>query len=243
MRQRSSIEWQDIVAANFVVGTDLIECDYLDHQDAINNLPDAGGGIYTLPGNYSRTLTMSLADKSYTLTFAGGAVVSIGSTPIPVFTVTDVITSKRTLVVTGGHFGGENAAGQEFLRYEDSSAKFEVYFKNLTARDLECLVNFTAYEVTYNEVAWVTFEDCLLPPPFIATNEIFKSPNQAGTYTGALAVKLYNCFMTDSLDYTLGWASMDFDGDVFMYNCLETRMLDTAVWEVDGLDVYGSEFE
>ena len=41
-RQRSSIEWQDIVAATYVVGKDLVECDYLDHQEAVNNLPVEG---------------------------------------------------------------------------------------------------------------------------------------------------------------------------------------------------------
>lgn len=63
MRSRSAIEDVDVAAATFVVGTDLIECDFLSLSEAIANLPTAGGTIYVLEGTYAIPASISLPDK------------------------------------------------------------------------------------------------------------------------------------------------------------------------------------
>lgn len=243
-RSRSSIEWQDIVAASYVVGKDLVECDYLDHQEAVDNLPSEGGSIFTLPGTYTRSATISIGGtKEFVFTFAGGATISI-STAIPIFTIPDDIQGRPYNTIYGGTFMGTALAGQELVHYSDSSAHVEVKFENSEVRGLQTLVNFTEYDITYFFVAYVKFFGCYLPPPDAGLNVPIKSPNPAGTYTGALAVHFEKCMMTDSNDYTnKSWGSINFDGDIFMWECEETRFLATSTWEVDGLDVYGTEME
>ena len=54
-RSRAALENVDVAAATFVVGTDLIECDFLSLQEAIDNAPSEGADIYVLPGTYTQS--------------------------------------------------------------------------------------------------------------------------------------------------------------------------------------------
>jgi len=60
MRSRSGIEGVDVAAATFVVGTDLIECDFLTLEDAMANLPQSRGKIFILGGTFSLLTKQSL---------------------------------------------------------------------------------------------------------------------------------------------------------------------------------------
>lgn len=70
-RSRAALENVDVAAATFVVGSDLVECDFLSIQEAINNAPSAGADIYVLPGTYTMPAGLVSVDRPITIGGSG----------------------------------------------------------------------------------------------------------------------------------------------------------------------------
>lgn len=124
MRSRSAIEFQDVVAATYVVGTDLIECDYLSLAEAISNLPAANGTIFILPGTFALpsggiasaktgVVIAGSGKESTILTYAGSGTAIAWGTPgspaVRCFTMSN-------LSITGT---GAGAVGVDFIEFQD----------------------------------------------------------------------------------------------------------------------------
>jgi len=114
MRSRSAIEFQDIVAATFVVGTDLIESDFVDVQEAVNNLPDIGGSIYLLQATHYLSATITLPDKSVSIVGCGNglAIFDLSSNVIAAFTYSHTSSSSKSLSFSYFDINGQGVDGQ-----------------------------------------------------------------------------------------------------------------------------------
>lgn len=129
MRSRSAIEFQDVAAATFVVGIDLIEADFSNIQEAINNAPANGADIYILPGTYTMTTFLSSVDRPVTLRGGGinATILDFGAVAGKFISIdNDSTINLKALTVWAGNQAGQylydvtaNYLGHEFVYVED----------------------------------------------------------------------------------------------------------------------------
>lgn len=196
-RSRSAIEWQDIVASSYVVGTDLIECDYLTHQEALDNLPLTGGGIYTLPGTYSPTVTITLPDKNVKMDFGNGAIFSV-STAMTLFTVPNGLTARRYYDFCHLTTTTNSLANQKFIELADSESRGVVRLYACTMTGWNVVFNVSAADLDYiTPVDLFTYDCWFAPATGRSDNRLVQTVNPAGSYTNGCVLWATNTFFNE----------------------------------------------
>jgi len=214
-RQRSSIEWQDIVAATFVVGKDLVECDYLTHQEAIDNLPVSGGGVYTLPGTYSQAVTITMPDKDVTFEFASGVTMSIGSTVIALFTVPDGLTDRRTYCFYGLTATAGDVADQTFMELAETNAQGIVKFYNCTMTGWNVIFDVSASDLDYIFPVDMYLYGCRLEAAVgLGDNTIVKTVAAAGAFTSGVVLWAQDTMLNTEQASVAVWSSFNYGFDL-----------------------------
>lgn len=239
MRQRSAIEWQDIVAATFVVGEDLIECDYLTIDEAISNLPVGGGKITCLTSTYKITSTITLpADKDIVLEFVGGATIDPGTNAIFVFTIPAGLTGIRhhriyNLTVVGG-----DVAGQGLLQTFDAGSKATIHFYDPNVTLLRNCFDHQAGDPLIDFACLIFVWGGDLIPPGTGTGYLVKTNNTAGTFAYGSALYLNETRTLDLFNLSYGW-KVDYDGDMWLYG---TDLHISGANKINGLIPQGSQW-
>ncbi len=221
-RQRSAIEWQDIVAATFVVGTDLIECDYLVPQEAVDNLPNDGGSVYVLQGSYTSTAAVTLpVDKPVAIVGCGDAtILNFSSNGVAVFTFPNGYSQSTRYLIENLRVIFDATAGQDFIKISDAGGYVSVDVYNCNIYRPAKLVNFTAYDVTYNRPNNVTFHGGSAEA-LDGVRVLVAGPAVAGTYGGPAWVGFEDMDLEPGV--TGFWV---FDADVdIVYSSLNSEAL------------------
>lgn len=222
-RQRSAIEWQDIVASTFVVGTDLVECDYLSVQEAIDNLPSEGGSIFILPGTYRPTASIQLPNKPVNICGSGNSTVfDLGANVISLFKTPALLTEERIYDLREFKILGTAILDQRGFEYQDAASFARFYVCRVKTQDLynPIYVSDAALRLVKDTVSW--FEDCEFTAPdmgILGNPQLLKtlSPGQAGIY--ALSFWMRDCYCWAPTEFSLlGW-EINFDGDVIAGEC------------------------
>jgi hypothetical protein len=220
MRSRSAIEGADMVASTFVVGLDLIECDFTSLSEAMANLPATyGGKIYMLGGSFSEPQTITYPDAEVVISGSGpGSTVLVPTFNGPLFTVPNGLTAFRRYVIEDLSSIGTNAGSDAFLQLEDSESrgKPEIAYVQLTG--WRAALKITAGDLDYTEPVEVRFSHCAVFSPN-ANSPLVISPGSAGSYAFGMVVWFDQCMLSNEQGVSpildLGW-QVDFDGDFIL---------------------------
>lgn len=213
-RQRSAIEWQDIVAATFVVGPDLIEADYLLPQEAVDNLPPEGGSVYVLQGSYSASAAVTLPiDKNVTMEFAAGAVIAFGATVAVAFAIPDGLTVARYYKLVNPQVTFTGVAGQDFIKISDQGGHANVDVYDCYVYRPGTLVNFAAYDVTFINPNNVKFH-AGVAIPLTGVSKLVAAPAVAGSYGGFCWISFQDTLLDNEFSY-LEW-TFNADADIII---------------------------
>lgn len=193
MRSRSAIEFQDIVAATFVVGPDLIEADFKTIHDAIANLPVLGGDIFCLSGTLDIPSTIVIPDKMVSISGcgAGATTLSMPTFVGPMFQVSDGQSVVRWFEISGFSAVGGSVAGQEFWQFDDENGRANCNAYGLRITGFETIVNWAQYDESYFNQSifsiWNSYCQAL-----VTGSVLVVTPNPAGSFLGATAFKAFN---------------------------------------------------
>jgi hypothetical protein len=238
-RQRSAIEWQDIVAATFVVGPDLIEADFLTLPEAVLNLPTIGGSIFVLQGSYTSSSAVTLpVDKDVTISFASGAVMNFGSTVAVAFTFPNGLSERRHYIINNPQYVFSATAGQDFIKISDAGGYVAVDVYNCDIYHPAKLVNFTAYDTAYLSANSVHFHGGSADP-LDGVSVLVAAPAVAGTYGGPAWVGFTDTDLNPAIPYTY-WL-LDADADI-LYSSLSSESFVSIAGgsAIDGFDFHGA---
>lgn len=233
-RTRNAIEFQDVVAATFVVGNDLHDADFLTLAEAIANLPDNSRSIYCLTPE-TVTSSIVLPDGDLTITWADAATFSYSGVAV-LFQVPNGLTDFRRYYFIGGNFDGGGAVGQTFVQLSDVNSYGLPYFMNCKVRGARIVVDITAGDTDYIDPVFVRFIGGLIESPD-SSSTLAKTPNAAGSFAFGSVVKFDGTNLSTEGSATNGW-TIDFDGDLILDDILALYQGGTCA--CDGLQINGS---
>lgn len=219
MRSRSAIEFQDIVAATFVVGSDLQIADFTSLEAAISNLPIEGGNIFCLGGTFDVPSTITLPDKAVVIRGSG-----IGATTLsmptfagPMFEVADGLTASRRYEISDLSAVGGEVVGQEFWRFDDANGYGNCRACSISISGLETIVNWSKYDTNYLRQSNFWIDYSIVSPFTDGTSIIVKSANPAGSFMGPIALRSCDTFWSKSQEINPQEYSWSCDADVDLW--------------------------
>lgn len=237
-RSRAAIEFQDVVAATFVVGTDLIECDFLTIQAALTAIGPRGGGyILVLEGSYDELLTFPLAPVI--LRGCGRNTVIAPTSAGEIFAFPDGMPSPTLSVISDLAVEGDPALAQTLFAYKDQNSNQRLITERVFCTGVRKIDHIQAMDLTYTKLLDINHYNANFEPTAtIANNVLCETPGAAGSFGGAITLEYHDCKLGDEFDaVSLGWHH-DFDGDLLFNGlCWMNYSQDS---EADGFEVEGS---
>lgn len=169
----------DIFAATRVVSQVAGQGTDLTIQDAINNLPAAGGKIFVKQGTYAIAATLLLPDKPVVIEGAGdGTIISLGANAIPAFTIPDGLTARRDYYFLNLLVTGTSIANQKVWSIEDTNQFGRVHATRVNSSGVQFPIHITAGGSS--EPVYAIFDDCHFVPIAAGTSILVNTPALAG---------------------------------------------------------------
>jgi hypothetical protein len=224
---RGIVENQDLVAASWVVGKDPAECDYLDVQEAYDNLVDDGGEIFVLPGRYALAATIAIGDKPVSIQGSGpsSTIFDLLSNAIPAFTIANVQTFDKVDLFRNFSVAGDGVTpGQTAFAYADTTSHVRLEIEQVHEEGtIESVLDLQAYDTTFARELRIRFTKCQFISSGLAGSSLAKDVNPAGTYASAKSVQFLECLLGDFFNF-FDW-TLQVDGDVVIEGPEENAIL------------------
>jgi len=219
-RSRNAIEFQDIVAATFVVGGDLQSADFTTLSEAIASLQSPGGKIVCLDGSHRIPATIDLPNMEVEIVGCGpGATVLVPTfSGGPLFRIPDGLTGFHRYMIRDLSSVGGNVAGDAFLEVSDANSYGKPYIQFVQLTGWQIALDITDGDQDYTEPVEVRFAFCTIFSP-AADSPLVTSPMSAGSFDFGMVVWFDQCMLSNEQGVApildLGW-KIDFDGDLIL---------------------------